>query len=216
MTTHAKFLLALIITALTLSIGVGSASALRSISVVGETTVAGSGRVTFTSSEGGTRIECNVTITRTISRTIPKIAGILLGKIIRIDTGFPEAGCRASLGTLQGIDILGIEREERGRLFFTSITGTLPSMTGKNELIKGLLIGFRTRIVIIGTITCLYGENGAGAEVRMRFDAERRITEAQIGTNTAIILERQPGSCPREGRLTGTLRETRGPRFILI
>lgn len=216
MARHTKLLLVALTAVLALSIGAGTAGALRSISINGSTTVTGSGSVTFVSTGGGVTIRCDVTVTRTLSRAIPKVAGILLGKITRIATNRPEARCTSSLGSLQGIIILGIEREENSRLFFRSITGTLPNITGINKTITGTLIGFSTRIVIIGTITCLYREDGNGIEVRENLNAERRFISAEILRNRAIILPGQPGTCPREGELSGTLTVSGGPILTLI
>jgi hypothetical protein len=222
MTTRSKFLLAALTAALALSLAVGTASALRSLSIEGSETVVGEGVVSFIqNTAGGTTVRCPTTITRTISRAIPKTNGILLGRITRIETNRPEANCTSSTGILQGIIILAPEpREEAGstkcRLFFESIAGTLPNITGINKIIKGCLIGFETRVEIIGVVRCLYKENGAGIPARENVERGGRITSVEIGRNRAVILEGQNGFCPREGELFGTIVPRNSPTVRLI
>jgi hypothetical protein len=221
MTTRTKFLLAALTAALALSFGVGVASALRSLSIEGETTVVGEGVVSFIQPGGGSTIRCPTTITRTISRAIPKTNGILLGRITRIATNRPEANCTSSLGAFQGIIILAPEpREEAGstkcRLFFESIAGTLPNITGINKIIKGCLIGWELRAEIIGVIRCLYKEDGTGIAAREDVERGGRITAVRIGRNRAVILEGQSGFCPREGELFGTITPRNSPTVRLV
>jgi hypothetical protein len=219
MATRSKFLLAALTAALALSLAVGTASALRSLSIEGETTVVGEGLVSFAG--GGTTVKCPTTITRTISRAIPKTNGILLGRITRIATNRPEANCTSSTGTLQGIIILAPEpREEAGstkcRLFFESIVGTLPNITGIRKIIKGCLIGFETRVELVGVIRCLYKEDGTGIAARENVERGGRITSVEIGRNRAVILEGQSGFCPGEGELFGTIVPRNSPTVRLV
>jgi hypothetical protein len=222
MTTRSKFLLAALTAALALSLGVGTASALRSLSIEGETTVTGEGVVSFIQSGGGSTVRCPTTITRTISRAIPKTNGILLGRITRIVTKEPEANCTVNreLGTLTGIIILAPEAREREestkcRLFFESIVGTLPNITAIDKIIKGCLIGFGVR-TIVGTITCLYKEDGRGIAAIENVERGGRITTVEIGTNRAVILEGQNGLCPREGELHGNITPRNSPTVRLV
>ena len=213
MTTHAKAFLATLIVLLALSIPVGVASSLRSLSIVGETTITASTVGTFMF--GTTIITCPMTIIRTVSRLIPKASGILLGKIIGWRTDPPGPTCSINLGTLQGVDILGLEPEEACRLFYEGISGTLPSVTGINTTIKHCLIGFRTRILIIGTITCLYAEAGEGISATESV-REGRLSSIIIGSNRLVLLEGQSASCPREGRFSGAFTVARSPVISLV
>jgi hypothetical protein len=219
MTTHTKFLLAALTAALALSFGVGTASALRSLSIEGEPTVVSEGVISFVG--GGTTIKCPTTVTGTMSRAIPKTNGILSGRTIRIATNRPEANCTSSTGTLQGVIILAPEpREEENstkcRTFFESIVGTLPSITGINGITKGCLIGFETRVEIVGVIRCLYKEDGRGAAGRINIERSGRITSVQGGANRAVILEGQSGFCPREGEIFGTMVPRNSPTVRLV
>jgi hypothetical protein len=219
MTTRTKFLLAALTAALVLSLGVGTASALRSLSIEGETTVVGEGVISFIG--GGTTIKCPTTITGTMSRAIPKTNGILTGRTTRIATNRPEANCTSSTGTLQGLIILAPEeREEAGsakcRKFFESIVGTLPNITGINGISKGCLIGFETRVEIVGVIRCLYKEDGTGAAGRANVERGGRITSIETGRNRAVILEGQSGFCPREGELHGNTTPRNSPTLRLV
>jgi hypothetical protein len=219
MTTHAKFLLAALTAALALSLGVGTASALRSLSIEGETTVISEGVISFIG--GGTTIKCPTTITGTMSRAIPKTNGILTGRNTRIATNRPEANCTSSTGTLQGLIILAPEpREEAAstkcRTFFESIVGTLPNITAIKGITKGCLIGFETRVELVGVIRCLYKEDGRGAAGTINVERGGRITTVESGANKAIILEGQNGFCPREGEIFGTMRPSNSPTVRLV
>jgi hypothetical protein len=136
-----------------LSLLAGSASALRSLSITGSTTLTLNGRLTLSNSVGD--LICNMTVTKTISRVIPKIANVLIGKITRIDTARPrEANCMLTgeefFRRLERIEFL-LEREERARIFKGTILGTLPNITGILVSIDQLRGGF-----VISGNRCLY------------------------------------------------------------
>jgi hypothetical protein len=212
-------MLAALTAALALSLGVGTASALRSLSIEGSETVVGEGVLSF--SFGGTTVRCPITITRTVSRVIPKTNGILLGRITRIATNRPEANCTSTTGTLQAFIILAPEeREEAGstkcRLFFESIGGTLPNIAGIRTIIKGCLIGSELRVELVGILKCLYKEDETGIAARENVERGGRISTIEIGRNKAVILEGQNGFCPREGVLTGTIRASSSPTVRLV
>jgi hypothetical protein len=221
MTHRTKLILAALSAALILSMGVSVASALRSLSVEGETTISANGIFTWIGREGGLTLRCPMTITGTVSRAIPKVNGILSGRLTRLATNRPEANCSMSLGTLQGIIILAPEpREEAGstkcRFFQESFTGTLPRITSIWTIAKGCLIGFETRVEILGTIRCLYKEDGGGIETKKDLNAEERLTTVELGRNRSLLLEGQNGFCPREGELLGRFTTSNGPTIRLI
>jgi hypothetical protein len=221
MTTHSKFLLAALTVALALCLGVSAASALRSLSITGESTVIGEGIIDLVSAGGRITIRCPLTILKTISRAIPKTSGILLGRVTRIAANSPEPDCSSSLGELQRIIILAPEAREgeestKCRLFFESIVGILPAITGINAIIKGCLIGFETRVELIGVIRCLYKEDGRGVAIRESVEAGGRLTRIEIGRNTEIVLEGQSGFCARELELQGDMTVRSSPSVRLV
>jgi hypothetical protein len=145
MTIHRKAWITAVLAVFMLTLAVGAASALRSLSISGATTLTLNTRWRL-ASEFAT-IECNMTITKTVSRVIPKVDHILIGKITRVVTGrAPEANCRSSSGTLSNIEIRGLEREENGRILKGVILGTLPNITGILVLIDRLQVSFTTEL----------------------------------------------------------------------
>jgi hypothetical protein len=145
---YLRFLFAILTVVIAVGVVAGTASALRSLSVAGTTTLTlNSRRLTFESSL--VRIECEFTFVKTISRIIPKTEGILIGKVtdVRIDT--PR--CAASSGGEVRIIPLGLANEELWRLFYKSILGTLPRITGARFRIERLQLLMNT-----GGITCLF------------------------------------------------------------
>jgi hypothetical protein len=203
-----RLLMAALTAALALSLAATTASALRSLSVVGSTTVSANGLVKFIQRGGGTTVECKVTIVRTISRIIPKIAGTLLGAIIAIITdraGNPN--CRSSLGTLRNIIILELENPGKYRLKFQSIVGTLPIITAIKKTIEGLRIGFEITEPFGATLRCLYEERvraeGRPGEATEDLNERQQLARIRFGANIALRTGESGALCPREGELFG-------------
>lgn len=185
---------------LALAFAVDVASALRSLSLSGTTTLTLNGRVRF-ASEFAT-IECNVTILRTISRVIPKVVGILVGKIIavHVPVTLPEPNCRSSVGRLTNIEIRGLEREEIARLFLVSFLGTLPRITGLLITVQRFQASFTTEI----SGRCGYESPAGGVGVLAAIDGASNLGNATFLANRAV--RREGGIfCPRTGELSGTL-----------
>jgi hypothetical protein len=176
---HATF--AVSVAALVLLVGAGTSSASRSISIRGaERGIASAGAVTF----GNTpRLEvatltCDITLLKTLARSIPKVAGTPFGKVtgMAIDRGTLEAPHCARTGAIEippnitplsETNVPGVHRElGRGillytvtgskagllwRLIYDGFTGTLPEITGINYHIQGAQIRFDQPIE-----ACLY------------------------------------------------------------
>src|SRR5262249_19838882 len=126
-----------LVVAVALSLATATASALRLLFFQGSTTVSASGILKWVYS--GNTVECVGTVTRTVSRVIPKIAGTVLGAITRMSFNMPpEPSCRASFGELQQIIVLEIENPAKYRLKYQSIFGTLPIITGIRKTVEGI------------------------------------------------------------------------------
>jgi hypothetical protein len=125
-----KLVFAALAAVLALSFGAGTATALRSLSVTGETTLTLNSRaLTFRSTF--VEVVCSVTMVKTISRVIPKTSGILMGAVTRIIIEIPT--CRATgfgVERVNDIRVLGLETGAEWRLIYKSILGTLPRITG--------------------------------------------------------------------------------------
>lgn len=219
MHTRTRLLLAALVAALAFAFAATTASALRSLSVVGSTTVVGNGHILFIQTGGGTTVECDATVTRTISRSIPKRLGVLLGAITRIVTDPPDPDCRSSLGRLRTIIILELENAAKYRLFFEGIVGTLPRITEIKASVEGLRIGFE--IELFGaSLRCLYEERvraeGRRAE-EIKILREGRLTGVTIGRNLALRTAESSGFCPVEGELVGRFTTLEPiPTIILV
>ena len=216
MKNRAGLLLAGLSATILLAFAVSTASALRSISIVGETTATAQGRISFIG--GGSTLECNITLVRTLSRSIPKTAGILLGAIIDIRIALREAGCRSSAGTLTAFTILGLGTGELWRLFYESFDGTLPNITAINKIIKNWLWSDTITVPIFGSITCLYEEEEGrrGGQAKESLTREGRLEKFRIGANRSSRV-RGSGLCPERGELSGELTFTReAPSIRLI
>ncbi|HYV14504.1 MAG TPA: hypothetical protein VE972_00600 [Conexibacter sp.] len=188
-------------TVFALSLLAGSASALRSIEIgASETTLVLNGRMTFTNPVSD--IICNATVTKTISRAFPKTSGILIGKITRIDTArVREANCRLAgeelFRRLESIEFL-LEGEERGRIYYNAILGTLPNITGILFLIKQLRGGF-----VISRERCLYEPPVEGSGVLAEV-SRGVIGRLRLLRNTQGLVV-GGGLCPGSGELRETL-----------
>ena len=193
-----------------LALAAGSAAALRSLSIRGETGVAaGSSQLVFSEGGGGgVLLSCPVTLLRTISSSFPKTRGILIGAV----TGILIGVCRESFGGATSLRPLNVrETIELGggrflytlrnegslwRLFFDSFTGTLPRITGVRGWLEAEFL-----ITVLET-SCLY--RGRAFE-NLVVAPETGVTrEGSSETVTTLPLCSGGILCPSTGRLTGT------------
>jgi hypothetical protein len=208
-----KIIMAALAAVFALSLMAGTATALRSLSITGSTTLTLNGRITFETG-GNLEVICNSTVTKTISRVIPKINEVLIGKITRVDTARPnEPNCRASGANLERIDILGLEREEEGRIYYKGILGTLPRITGIEVRVKRFRASFTAEVFGIRQ-TCLY-EPERPLEILAPVDANGVILELRITPITAVRLS-GGGFCPATGKLKERLTPLQRTTIILI
>lgn len=213
-----RMLMAALTAALVLAFAVTTASALRSLSVNGATTVSLSGVITF---EGAIRVECPTTIVRVISAVIPKVAGVLLGFIREIITERPNrTNCRTSIGTLNEIRILGRERAECYRLYFNGIEGRLPIITAIDKEVECLIIGFVVTEPFGGRRTCLYEERVRAEGTRGRaieeLNERQQFTRMTLGRNIALITPESSAGCPTRGELIGRANVTNVPPPTIV
>jgi hypothetical protein len=127
-----------------LAAGMGTAAALRSLSLEGTTTQTLNQRALSFGTELGSII-FDMTMVKTVSRVIPKISGTLVGRItdVRFSNFIGSGGVRRD--GITSVTPVGLEAPERWRLFYVSILGTLPRITGLRVEIRDalLLILFR-------------------------------------------------------------------------
>jgi len=201
-------------TALALTLFACIASANRSLEISPGGSVSASSRLTFGNVErvGEARVRqrviCNVTLLRTIGRSIPKTTGTLFGNVtgVAIDRSEPRnPHCSTELGTFEEVQFLtnetvGTHRElGSGVLLYTvtwllvydSFQGTLPSIEGINFHV--LDVQFRLRI---SGITCLYGRS-TESSFGLIESLSSEITRARVVTSRTG-LERVEGGflCP--------------------
>ncbi|HYV14729.1 MAG TPA: hypothetical protein VE972_01765 [Conexibacter sp.] len=206
-----RLITAALFAALALAIMVQPAVAARSLSIEGETTLSLNGNMTFRGES--VEVICPITLVRTMSRFIPKIIGILKGRVIAVILPAPRT-CRTSTGTLTEITPLEVERgaEEVWRLYYRGFTGTLPSIIK----IRLRIAGFRIRIVIniLGTpVACLFeGE----IENDDNLGREGLLTETTIVEPSTLALREGSGLCPRRVEVRGTLRPLNTVRYRLV
>jgi hypothetical protein len=215
MRTHIKLTLTGIIAAMALSLGVSSATALRSISINGLEAGGAmnfSSRVTFhRTGEPTNAIICNVTLLRTVVRSIPKVAGSNMGRVIgvAIDTGVNNEHCAGGGGVTGPISIValvrsgtsGVHRElgagiqlydvsgsaaELWRLVYDSFSGTLPAITNINFHIEKVQLLFRFRDLI--TFNCLIE-----GPIYFTIILGGRSNEAEIASERTSIESRERG-----------------------
>jgi hypothetical protein len=200
MTMRFRVLMAAMTAALALSFAVGTASALRSLSISGSTTLTLNSRLTFASE--AVQVICNATVTTTVSRVIPKIEHILIGKVTRVEFSrtLPEANCRSSVSRLSNLQVIGLEREERARILKSSILGTLPNITGVLFYVDGVQASFTTDT----EGRCGYEAPEPGVAVLAEVEARGNIGNLRFERYTAVRIE---GGifCPRTGEFVGTL-----------
>ena len=212
MTRHAKLLMTVLTALLLLTLGAGTSFALRSLSLEGERLLTLTGRVTA-QSEAAT-ITCNVTIEKTVSRTFPKVIGILIGKV----TGYRVANCRSETVIINRITPLGLAVEELWRIFYKEYLGILPRITGilfewrhVQKLIEFTVIGIPIGCLYEGTVNML-------ANVREGFIERLRTLDEQpalIEKNLVLDLT-SSGLCPRRIRLRYELTPGQNTRVLLL
>ena len=188
-----------------LSFAAGTANALRSLSLSGtERPLTLNGTVTF-EGEGLGEIICNTTFVKTLSAVIPKTSGTLMGRITDVRIA-PANTCRTTGGIinlLEPVVILGLTNENLWRLFYTSILGTLPRITGVQIRIRSIqaLLKFNT---ILGEAQCLYeGDIEALATINSGTVERLRAVEGQ---NTAtLITNLNGGPCLSRAKFKASL-----------
>jgi hypothetical protein len=212
MTIHRKAWITAVLAALMLTCAVGTVHALRSLSISGPTTLTLNGRLTIASGAG--TIECNVTMTNTISRTIPKIDHILVGKVTRVDVErtIPSATCRSSFSRLNSIAIPGLEREETARILKGVILGTLPRITGILFLVERFQWSFTTDL----TGTCAYESPERGLPILAAIEARGNISRLRIEPNASVGLRENGFFCPAALELLGELTPLQTTNVRLI
>ena len=185
-----KLLFAALIAMFALSLGAGTAAALRSIEVVGgaRTIEARSRALTFTEEEGRFRVICEVTLEVRLNARIAKTAGEVVG------TANVEAR-NCSGGTVTVL---------RGRqpwsVTYVSFAGTLPNVTSVRLEIRGaefLIEAF------FGIARCLYSGSAQGTTG----GGTNRITEIRAEERRSLPLSSEAlsgATCPRQGIFRGT------------
>lgn len=212
MRLHSRLLGAMLLTAIALTLGAGTANANRSLEVEGSRTeLTLNGVVTFASSAA--RVICPTTLVKTISRVIPKVLRTGMGRITDVRTNRPEGNCFADEGvTLRAIIVLVGEREN-GRLwglFYEGFLGSLPTPTGYLIRIENTQVQFELSIAGVA-VRCLYeGPVGGLARVEAGGAIERLTTLP----NTA---RRVSGSvfCPASGEFRANLDPLQRIRIVL-
>jgi hypothetical protein len=196
-----------------LSLGVGAASANRSLAPTRTLLTAVSPEVSFTS-ESGVRIICPVTLTISLHARISKVRGSLAGYVTRGTVG--EALCRNNAGIIARARLL--VRTLPWHLLYQSFAGTLPRLlTSVLALVSraGFLIELEdgTRRIT----SCSYqGDIPAAFQAAVAGTFERIVVLLPNNVPLTVILEEQVGRCPLRGELnaTFTFGTTRG--FTLL
>jgi hypothetical protein len=197
MSTRVKLLMTALTAALVLSLGVGTATALRSISLERlPTEVVGQGPITFVG--GATQVICNVTFLKTLSRLIPKINGTLIGKITGVRIDIPN--CRTTAESVNTIIVLGVEKEELWRIFYESILGTLPRITGALAQLRNVQVLLGIRLLGINA-TCLYAGR---VFVLSEIEAGGIIGKLRTLRETQALQAGSTFGCPRTGEFVAT------------
>lgn len=202
MNSHAKALLGALALVLALGMLGGQAAALRSLSV-NQTTIEGGGSVTFTDSGGTFRVVCTVLGTLTVSPTVAKRAGALVGGITaaRVE--------RCSGGNVR---ILGPEARRPFPIHYVSFSGTLPNITEFNGEVDFTSGGFLVE-VFFGIARCLYSGRGSG--ILRGSNPVREVVLNQTAGPEVIRQELSQVECPT-GRFAGTLLPLRGSERVVI
>ena len=190
MRNSSKLLLAALTAALTLAVGVGSASASRGLEVGSPGTITNTGRLTFSDGFGFFRVRCDVTMTLTLHRSIPKVERTLAGYVRD-----------ARVANCEGGTVVVLTETTPWHIKYLSFTGTLPSITSVRLALESQFL------LTIGSERCLYiGGVGTtvqeGVRIRGIRSDERELVplHEEAPLNTAF--------CPGSGRMAGTLNST--------
>ncbi|HYV16414.1 MAG TPA: hypothetical protein VE972_10375 [Conexibacter sp.] len=204
--------------ALVLSLGAGTAMALRSLSITGEQTTTLNGTLTFV--EQG-RITCNITMTKRFNRAIPKRAFAVLGQVTRVTV--ERCTTMSEMFIINSMRFLGLGIERLWQLLYNGFLGTLPEITGFLYYINRMQILTEvTNMMVPGR--CLY-ENPRENSIPMlaSLDGAQEIRELESLNLLAAQLEfpllrELPGSlrCERQARVELRLRPTTATRVVLI
>jgi hypothetical protein len=240
MNIHLRLLMTGFMTLLAVMLGASAASASRSLRVEPAGGLTASARLQLGEVEGRlprtTSVVCNVTLLKTLERSIAKAAGTAFGKItgIAIDRGTPaEPHCISELNPVEEITPLKRAGEacthrelgsgvllydcsgapaENWRLVYDSFGGTLPRINGINFHIGGVRF-----IITVRTIPCLYGA-GEAAYGLAEVNTEGRITNATaVLERTALRLVESSPLCPFPvGSFSGTFTLHTSERVTLV
>jgi hypothetical protein len=192
MKIRSKLLLAALTAVVALSLGAGTAAALRSIES-SATAVAASGRA-ITFAGGGSRVVCEVTLSLTLStRSISKVRGSRVGNTKATVNERACTGGRARpLNTAEG-----------WVTNYFSFAGTLPNITS----IRLELVGTAFLVSAFGGFgECLFRGNAQGTTG----GGTNRITEIRADSTIQLPLSRNLNGlfCPEEGTFAGTFTVT--------
>jgi hypothetical protein len=207
--SFSKLILASLVAAFALAIGVSTATALRSIQItnIPAEEVKAESVLTFGEREAGGRLRperqiiCNVTLLRTISTLIPKRTGVLFGKVTGV--AIDRRSCRSPIGGIEEIAVLLSEGDanqathrelgnrvllydlrpapaENWKLIYDSFQGELPTITGLNFHIQNTF--FRIRVFF----NCLFHGEAFG------LIAIERATGTVTGASAVLGLTRLP------------------------
>ena len=214
-----KLLTAALAAALVLSIGAGTAGALRSLSVGGELTLTLNSRaLTFRNSLF--EVIAGATIVKTMSRTIPKVEGASVGAVTEVRFDIPRARISGFGATrVNDIRVLRVGTAGNWNLFYKSILGTLPRINGAIMKIANSHILISVDIFGPPPTTCLYdGE----IELLARLDATGRIVSLEsIGRDRLEKEAASSGICSQRTNFVATgaegqLVELKNTSIILI
>jgi hypothetical protein len=225
MRTYRKLILAALAAVLALSLGAGTAAALRSLELRNAGAItANAARLSFTE-PGGIVITSNVTLTGRLETRIAKTAGARVGQI---------ETCAANGGAdTAGLNIVATIKCELNRpwpITYNSINGTLPRINSVLVSIENasfLLALVRERVVRLNE--CLFiakkdfnergvainepiGADTTTASPIREFTIQSTRNTAKLGAN----LEEANAACPREGRLDGRFVLTAAQTLALV
>jgi hypothetical protein len=219
MNRRKKFVLAALCAALLLSIGAGTASALRSLRLDGERTLQLTGR--FTAIIGAITIRCNVTIRKTYTPIFPKRAGTVIGNIIEYALPRPETCELAGARRLNIINTIGVGVAERWRIVYKTFLGTLPEITG--ILFEWQRIEKEFEIEeTFANLFCIYNNEGVAGSLGLLARVNRGIIERLRTLETpAEVTEKQlqafsSARCPMRMRLKYELTPAGELRLTLL
>jgi hypothetical protein len=220
MSRRMTYLVTALLAALALSIGAGSAAALRSLKLEGARSLVLTGR--FTAIIGEITIRCNVTITKTYTPFIPKTAGTVIGHITQYTLPPVETCELAGARRLNLINRIGVGIEERWLITYQAFLGTLPVITGILFQWRRIEKEFEIEENFGANLFCIYNNEGVNGSLGMLARVTRGILERLRTLETpAEATEKalQPFSsarCPMRMRLKYELTPTTNTTVLLI